>query len=180
MLPRMILVMSAGVALAVNARAQDRAPEKEVQRLRIPSSVTPKGKEPLFMLRAEGVQIYHAVEKDGKPAWVLHAPRAVLFDYRTGAKIGTHSKGPKGPIWQDSSGSKLTGKLLESSHAPNPDAIPWLLLEATSEGGGRFAKVTHIQRVDTWAGKAPAAPPANLGETREIRYQATYVFWGDR
>jgi hypothetical protein len=177
MLRNMTMIVAVCVSLCGYARGQDTVVEKELQRLRIPEKLIPRGKLALFMVRAEGVQIYGAQVKDGKSAWVLQAPRATLLDYQTGEQVGTHSKGP---TWMDSDGGKLTGKLLENNPAPNPNAIPWLLLEVASEGGGRFAKVTHIQRVDTWAGKAPAAAPTKMGETKEVRYQATYVFWGDR
>jgi hypothetical protein len=64
--------------------------------------------------------------------------------------------------------------------SPNADAVAWLLVTVKSEGKGRLAKVTHVQRVDTWGGKAPATPPTKAGETASVHYQATYVFLGDR
>ena len=150
--------------------------QKEVERLRIPEKLVPRQKQPLFMVRAEGVQIYEAKEKDGAVQWVFQAPQATLMDYVTGEKIGAHSKGP---TWVDNDGSKLTGTMIASEAAPNADAIPWLLLEVKNENGGRYSKVTNIQRVDTWAGRAPGAAPTKAGETKEVRYQATYVLWGD-
>ena len=107
----------------------------------------------------------------------MRAPQATLRDYRTGAEVGTHSRGP---VWVDATGSKLTGKVVAQEPAPNPDAIPWLLLEVKNSNGGRFAKVTHIQRVDSWAGLKPAVGPTKVGETIQVPYQATYIFWGDR
>ena len=39
----------------------------------------------------------------------------------------------------------------------NPNAIPWVLLSATFEGGaGIFANTKFIQRVNTVGGKAPS------------------------
>jgi hypothetical protein len=100
----------------------------------------------------------------------------VLLDYDTGEKVGTHSKGP---IWEGADGSKVQGKLLASAPAANVSAIPSLLLEVKSAGGmGRFGKVTFVVRVDTWAGRAPAKPPEKAGATQEVRYQATYIFFG--
>jgi Protein of unknown function (DUF3455) len=178
MLYRIALMMVAGFLVAADA-AKDAVLEKELERLRIPEKLTPKGKRALFLVRAEGVQKYRAEQKAGELQWVLQGPEAVLFDYKTGEKVGTHSKGPNGPIWVDSDGGKLTGKVRASEPAPNPQAIPWLLLDATSENGGRFAKVTQIQRVDTWAGQAPAGRPESVKEAADVHYQATYVFWGD-
>ena len=151
--------------------------QHETARLAAPESLMPAGKHALFMARGEGVQIYAAEEKDGKLAWALKSPRADLLDYKTGERVGVHSAGP---TWVDVDGGKLTGKKLESVDAPNADAVPWLLLEAKAENGGRYSYVTHIQRLDTWGGRAPSAAPTKAGETREVRYEATYVFLGDR
>ena len=176
-----LVILTVCAALVDNAaRAadflQDSAVQKEVLRLAIPASLTPKGKQPLFMARAAGFQIY---KEDGKMQWVFQEPQATLLDYRTGDEIGTHSKGPTGPIWIDSKGSKVVGKPIGKEPAANTQAVPWLLLEAMNENGGRFAKVTHIQRVDTWAGQMPSVPPTKAGEAVKIPYQATYIFWGD-
>lgn len=156
---------------------QDSPIQHETARLGAPENLVPANKHALFMARGEGVQIYAAEEKDGKLAWVFKSPRADLFDYKTGEKVGVHSAGP---TWVDVDGGKLTGKKLESVDAPNADAVPWLLLEAKAENGGRYSHVTHIQRLDTWGGRAPTAAPTKAGETREVRYEATYVFLGDR
>ena len=48
-----------------------------------------------------------------------------------------------------------------------------------TENQGRFAKVTHVQRVDTWAGRPPAAAPVKAGDVQEVPYQATYILWGE-
>src|SRR5579864_7212054 len=154
----MLFILAACSSLAAEVQ-QDTAIKKEVKRLAIPGKLTPKGKEPLFMVRAEGVQIYKA---DAKMEWEFQAPEATLRNYRTGEEVGSHSKGP---IWVDVKGSKLTGKGIGSDPAPNPQAIPWLLLEVKNENGGSYAKVTHIQRVDTWAGLKPSVRPTKPGET---------------
>jgi preprotein translocase subunit SecD len=156
---------------------EDTAVQRELARLNVPEKLVPKGKQALFMTRGEGVQIYAAEDKDGKLVWSLKAPRADLLDYKTGDKVGTHSAGP---IWVDNDGGKLTGKKLDGADSPNPDAVQWLLLEVKAEGGGRYAHVTHILRLDTWGGKAPASAPAKAGDAHETRYEATYVFLGDR
>src|SRR5205823_4919785 len=121
-----------------------------------------------------GVQIYKAEEKDGKPQWVLQAPRAVLLDYRTGEKVGTHSRDANGPVWEAADGSKVQGKPVASDPGPNPDAVPWLLLEGKAGGEGVFGNVTFIVRAETWAGRPPATPPEKAGVVKEVRYQATY------
>ena len=168
-----------GLSMAVSP-PQDNMIQKELDRLQVPPNLVPKDKHPLFMFRAEGVQTYTGEEKEGKLQWnPASIPDAKLLDYRTGEQVGTHSKGPEGPIWEDKDGSKLTGKKLASEAAPNASAIPWLLLEVKSEKAGRLAKVTNVQRVDTWGGLAPQSAPKSAGETRSVKYEATYVFLGD-
>jgi hypothetical protein len=170
---RALLILLACVSIAAS-EPTDMALDKEVKRLAIPEKLMPAGKQPLFIFRAQGVQIYKA---DAQQQWVLAGPDAKLMDYRTGAVVGTHSKGP---VWVDASGSKLAGKLLQTVAAPNPQAVAWLLLAVKNENGGRFANVTHIQRVDTWGGMKPAAPPTGPTDTVSMPYQATYIFWGDK
>ena len=61
------------------------------------------------------------------------------------------------------------------------DTIPWLLLKANAnEGKGVFGKVTYIQRVDTTGGNAPAQPPKDGKDIKEVKYEAIYVFYGTR
>ena len=158
---------------------QDSVIQKEVDRLSVPANLAPAGKRPLFLFRAEGVQTYTAEEKEGKVQWGAAAvPEAKLFDFRTGEQLGTHSSGP---VWQDAGGSKIS-KVKDSkpvsAPAPNASAIPWLLIDVKSESGERFAKVTNVQRLDTWGGLAPIAPPKKAGDTQAVKYEATYVFWG--
>ena len=167
-----LLILCACASVAADGPS-DTAIQKEVKRLAIPDSLMPKGKQPLFMARAEGFQIYEA---DVRLQWMLQAPEAVLRDFRTGETVGTHSKGP---IWVDANGSKLVATGKKSAPAPNAEAVAWLLVDVKNENGGRFTHVTHIQRVDTWAGLPPAAAPSKAGETAKVRYEATYIFWGD-
>jgi len=71
----------------------------------------------------------------------------------------------------------VVGRVLERA-TPDPDAIPWLLLEAvSSEGPGIFDGVTYIQRVDTVGGKAPADPGDFVGEMARVPYTAEYYFY---
>lgn len=63
--------------------------------------------------------------------------------------------------------------------APDPGAIPWLLLRATSnQGDGVLAQVDFIQRLETRGGVAPAGtcdPAADA--TVAVPYRARYVFY---
>ena len=60
----------------------------------------------------------------------------------------------------------------------NANAIPWVLLSATSEGGaGIFADTTFIQRVNTVGGKSPSEDGTVIGQVAEVPYTADYFFY---
>jgi hypothetical protein len=131
----------------------------------------PEGNKVAFHAYAEGVQIY----RWNGTGWVFVAPEALLY---AGAEeddpVAIHYAGP---TWESASGSTVVGKVLERC-TPDPDAIPWLLLEAvSSEGPGIFDGVTFIQRVNTAGGKAPADPGDFVGEEVRVPYTAEYFFY---
>lgn len=146
----------------------------------IPANLAPPSSSVLlFELGATGVQIY-ACEADPNDAtsyvWTFTAPEADLFNSR-GEPVGTHFAGP---TWQGLDGSAVVGAVLERADAPDPSAIPWLLLEAVEhEGSGAFSTITHVQRLDTVGGVAPAegCDEAHEGEEARVPYEATYAFF---
>src|SRR5258708_20328641 len=140
----------------------------------VPDKLKPGANESVAMIvAAKGVQIYECrAKKDqaGGYEWAFVAPEADLFDAR-GTRIGRHYAGPH---WESNDGSKIVGTVKERADAPVADAIPWLLLAATSVGPeGSFSKVTSVQRVNTVGGVAPKArcsqaalaPPARINYT---------------
>ena len=107
------------------------------------------------------------------------APEADLFDAR-GNRIGRHYAGPH---WEAADGSKISGTVKERADAPVADAIPWLLLIASSVGPeGSFSKVTSIQRVNTVGGVAPrgGCSQSTAGAPARISYTADYYFFAVR
>ena len=63
------------------------------------------------------------------------------------------------------------------------DAIPWLLLTAAEHSGsGLMNSVTHIQRLNTKGGKAPAAgcDASHVGDETRVPYTADYFFYGNQ
>ena len=107
-------------------------------------------------------------------SWGTAVPEATLFD-DAGNVVAIHFAGP---TWQSNSGSKVVGKLPPAAVIVNPDAIPWLRLEAlNSQGPGIFARTTFIQRVNTTGGKAPSDPGAFVGQVARIPYSADYFFY---
>jgi Protein of unknown function (DUF3455) len=118
--------------------------------------------------QGKGVQIYQC-GPDGK--WLFQAPRASLYD-DDGHLVAEHFSGP---TWQAADGSTVVGRVI-SKAAPDPTAIPWLLLEAASStGDGFFSKVKYIQRLNTVGGKAPSES-CEVPQLLEIKYLALYVF----
>jgi hypothetical protein len=134
---------------------------------------------------AAGAQIYTctASAADGSAdagattyAWVLKAPDANLYD-SSGAQVGTHGAGPH---WSSSDGSVVNGMKVAQVDSPQADAIPWLLLRATSTTGtGIFSDVTYVQRLDTAGGTAPATGCdwTTVGTDVRSAYTAEYYFY---
>jgi len=165
-------ILSAAI-LGASAAAPAAVPD-------VPTPLRPPAGEVMFVeALASGVQIYECTAKPGDPAahqWAFRAPEAALSD-RAGYRIGRHFAGP---TWEAADGSRAVGAAEASAASPQPGAIPWLLLGVKStSGSGVFAQATHVQRLDTAGGAAPAEPctAANLGQVARVPYTATYVFY---
>jgi hypothetical protein len=116
-----------------------------------------------------GVQIY---TWDGVK-WAGPVPRATLFD-NEGNVVATHFAGPR---WMSNSGSTVLGTVVFAATV-NPNAIPWVKLSATFEGGaGIFANTKFIQRVNTVGGKEPSENGDFVGQVFESPYTADYFFY---
>jgi hypothetical protein len=124
-----------------------------------------------FHAYAAGVQIY----RWSGTSWDFVAPRAILYaDAQGSAVVGSHYAGP---TWASVSGSTVVGSVAKRC-TPNPNAIPWLLLDGTSSAGpGVLQGVTQIQRVNTVGGVAPSTAGNVVGEIAEVPYTAEYFFY---
>jgi len=155
----------------VRASEDNRAPD-------LPSPLCDRlqaqGGRVAFHVYALGVQIY----RWNGASWVFVAPAARLFaDAEYHGEVGIHYAGP---TWESNSGGKVIASRLESC-APDPTAIPWLLLQTVStEGPGIFHRVTFIQRVNTAGGLPPTAPGAYIGAEEQVPYTAEYYFYRDQ
>jgi hypothetical protein len=142
------------------------------------SAVAPPANATLLVeVQADGVQIYACEITDKGPEWVFKSPEANLFDAE-GRQIGIHFTGPR---WKLADGSEVTGTPVAKVDAPEPGAIPWLLLQVkTKQGSGCLALVTTIRRADTKGGLAPTTgcDATQVGEQVRMRYTATYQFFG--
>lgn len=174
---RPVLVALVLMGILAGSAAAQGTPTSAVE---IPDALTPPaGSVLLFELAARGVQIYACEAKADDPAafvWTLQGPDAELFNSR-GELVGTHFAGP---TWQVQDESAVVAAGVERADAPESGAVAWLLLEATEHAGnGALSTVTHIQRLDTAGGVAPAegCDKDHAGaETREP-YEATYAFF---
>ena len=143
----------------------------------IPDKLQPRGSASLVaVVAARGVQVYECRAKKDPAAgveWAFVAPDAELYDAQ-GASAGKHYAGPH---WESRDGSKLVGAVAARADAPQPGAIPWLLLTTKSVGpAGAFSRTTHIQRVNTAGGMAPASgcSAEAIGKTVRVTYSADY------
>jgi FtsP/CotA-like multicopper oxidase with cupredoxin domain len=135
----------------------------------------PAGNGLQLQLEAVGVQIYTCTTTATGDAWVFTAPEATLFAAGGGA-AGKHYAGP---TWEAQDGSTVVGARVAAA-TPEPSAIPWLLLRATSHGSnGKLGGVTFIQRVATSGGVPPASgcSAATAGAVAKVPYRATYCFY---
>jgi hypothetical protein len=141
----------------------------------------PEGQALLFRLFAQGTQIYDCRESGAAPgafAWTFRQPAATLVD-DDGRPLGIHGRGP---FWAAYDGSRVVGATQANAPGRDPTQdVPLLLLRATTEGDGRFAPVTYIQRLDTRGGVAPpgACDPQQEPEVA-VPYLAVYYFYGVR
>lgn len=123
------------------------------------------------------MQIYACTAAGGGFKWTLKGPDAKLLD-ASGKELGTHFAGP---TWKLADGSMVQGELVANRPAPQPDAVPWLLLRAKAgSASGSLAGVAFIRRTATHGGVAPAtgcAAAADTDKTVRIPYSATYDFY---
>jgi hypothetical protein len=140
----------------------------------------PADEELVLVAHASGFQIYVCrADAEGKPAWVLKAPEAQLFDQQ-GKSIGKHFGGP---AWQHNDGSQITARMAAKVDAPAGGTIPWLLLTVTGHtGSGVLSGVSTIQRINTAGGLAPAegCSAANIEAEFKSSYTADYYFYARR
>jgi len=176
----MIRQIQAVAVMGMLMAAQGQTPVRP----EVPESLkVPAGEEVVLSAHATGTQIYACQQgADQKYAWVFKAPEAELTD-ATGKKIIHHSAGP---TWKHVDGSEVKAKVVAKqdapkAQAPKPEAIPWLLLSATSHSGeGILSRVTSIQRIHTEGGVAPEmkfCDGSASGKEVGVMYAADYYFY---
>lgn len=147
-----------------------------------PSLQVPATEKLALTVEATGMQIYDcraAKEPASGTVWTFRAPEAELRT-QSGQPFGQHYGGP---TWEAHDGSKVVGVVKAKAAAPDPTAIPWLLLSAGEVyGNGVLGKTTSIQRLKTVGGQPPSVECASSDTNRVMRvpYQAEYRFYVSR
>jgi len=166
---RVALLATASTIFAVPITAQE-----------VPQQLRPPANEQLLLrVHAKGDQVYICKSEAAQFAWTLKAPDAQLFD-QEGKPFGKHFAGPS---WQANDGSRVTGNAVASVPSPDPDSIPWLLVNIVGrEGSGVLSRATTIQRLNTKGGKAPASgcDSSHSGEEVRVPYSADYLFYAPK
>jgi hypothetical protein len=166
---RVALLATASTIFAVPITAQE-----------VPQQLRPPANEQLLLrVHAKGDQVYICKSEAAQFAWTLKTPDAQLFD-QEGKPFGKHFAGPS---WQANDGSRVTGKAVASVPSPDPDSIPWLLVNIVGhEGSGVLSRATTIQRLNTKGGKAPASgcDSSHSGEEVRVSYSADYLFYAPK
>jgi hypothetical protein len=169
---RSLAIIATALVLAACGNDSPVAPEvKDVDMRGCENLNVPAAAMLANRLFARGVQIY----RWNGSTWGFVEPSAVLFaDAQANEAVGIHFAGP---TWEGLAGSKVVGSVVERC-TPNANAIPWLLLGATSaEGAGVFQRTTYVQRVNTVGGLAPTVPGSVVGELANVPYTAEYFFY---
>jgi Protein of unknown function (DUF3455) len=158
------------------------------QETAVPASIqVPAGSKLLLRVKGRGVQVYICQPSAGDTTqygWVLLEAKALLY---AGAEYGGKTvrhyfNANHHPVWETEDGSSVEGIKLEQVDAPDPGAIPWLLLKAgSSSGSGPIVSTAFIQRLNTKGGKPPGAKAdvGQKGEKIEVAYTAEYLFYGN-
>jgi len=176
-MPRTLRPLAASLAAAALATLAATAFAAAHGGMTVPEPVrVPAGHKVALETVGVGEITYECRAKDGAHAWVFAGPDAELRG-RDGQRVGRYFGPPA--TWQAEDGSAITGKQL--AVAPGGDGnIPLQLVEANpATGSGKMQGVTHVQRLATRGGVAPAKPcdAGRMGSKEIVRYQADYVFW---
>ncbi len=156
------------------------------QHVKVPAELkVPKGSRLVQHVYGKGIQLYTCLPspKDSSVyVWTSQGAQALLYsdkDYRQA--VGNHyfNEDHK-PVWEALDQSKVVGNKLQQADAPDPNAVPWLLLQSiSSPDAGRFKAVILIQRINTRGGKAPdtGADASHKGQSIHVEYTAEYLFY---
>ena len=189
------MVLAAAFASIVpqQAYAQRQTPPPVPDPIQVPAG------QRLFLAgHAYGTQNYICLPSGAGFAWTLFGPQATLF-HNDARQMMTHFLSPNpdeaGTLratWQHSVDTSAVWARAIAMSADlgfvAPGAIPWLLLEVVGAENGptegrRLTGATHIQRLNTEGGIAPAtgcSELVNVGIRVFVLYEADYFFYRDQ
>ncbi|MEY2891312.1 MAG: hypothetical protein RJA98_1220 [Pseudomonadota bacterium] len=173
----LVAAASLSACAGMNSGMSSMAPFSQAD---LPAAVqVPAGHKVMLETAAAGDITYECRAKKDMPAafeWVFVGPDAGL-NSRAGQRLGRYFGPPA--TWAHMDGSSVTGTQL--AVAPGAaGSIPLQLVKANpAMGMGALSGVSHIQRVNTQGGVAPAAmcASANMGQKQVVSYRADYIFW---
>ncbi len=112
----------------------------------------------------------------GQYEWVFAGPMAELTD-RQGRSIGRYFGPPA--TWAASDGSAITGTQLAVAPGGDGNIALQLVKANPASGDGVMKGISHVQRVTTRGGVAPAitCDAQGKGKREVVKYQADYIFW---
>jgi len=173
-------LIAASALITLTACANTGANMASFSQDNLPAAVqVPAGHRVAFETAAAGDITYECrVKKDmaDEFEWVFVGPNAGLKD-RRGEQLGKYYGPPA--TWDFNDGSKISGAQLAVS--PNGKGnIPLQLVKANQAmGSGMVDGISHIQRVATQGGVAPALPcdAGTRGSKQVVTYTADYIFW---
>ena len=188
-----VLAVAFGSTFPQQAYAQRETPPPVPDTIQVPA-----GHRLLMAGHAFGTQNYICLPSGAGFAWTLFGPQATLF-HNDARQMMTHFLSPNPdeagtlrPTWQHSvDTSAVWARAIASSSDSGfvaPGAIPWLLLEVVGAEGGptggrRLRGATHIHRLNTAGGTAPAigcSQSVNVGSRIFVPYEADYFFYRDQ
>jgi hypothetical protein len=151
-------------------------------------NLVPDGGLPPMLIHAAatGTQNYTCTATTGDAgttyAWLFVGPQANLDDCNQ-QLIAHHfasEAGAAAPEWQTVDQSYVIASK-KQVYTPDASAVPWLLLQETSNGGsGTISKTLWIQRLYTSGGVAPTTTcdQNNVNTNQNVAYTADYYFYG--
>ena len=143
----------------------------------------------LLHVAAAGTQEYQCQQTTGDAgvayAWTFVGPEADLADC-SARTIGRHfasDGGAAAPAWETTDDATYVVGKRVAGFTPDGGAasIPWLLLQATSHGGGGpLGLARYVHRLSTSGGVAPATTcdATSAGTSKKVPYTADYFFYG--
>jgi Protein of unknown function (DUF3455) len=177
-LKTLTLLPIAGVGAIVAACGSAPMAPTMYSQAALPAAVqVPSGHRVVLETVGAGDITYECREKasaTGQFEWVFAGPAATLND-RQGRSIGRYFGPPA--TWAASDGSAITGTQLAVAPAGDGN-IPLQLVKANpATGQGAMSGISHIQRVATRGGVAPATAcdAAGKGKREVVKYQADYI-----